>query len=1090
MLRPLCLALSLGVLVSTVSASENRGYYRHPALWNSTVVFTAEGDLWKVSADGGEAQRLTSHPGMESHAAISPDGSLVAFSGSYEGPTEVYVMPLTGGLPERLTYSGRQATVVGWTPDGEILYSSGEFSTLPQVQLARISPRGGQARPLPLAQASDGVYDADGETLFFTRLRFQGSHTKRYKGGTAQNLWSFARGADEAVPLTTEYPGTSRAPMVWENRLYFVSDRDGTMNLWSSDLEGGDPRQHTRQVGWDVKSPSLSRGKIVFQTGPDLFLHDLNSEQSRKLEITLASDFDQRREIWVEEPMDYLTAVHLSPDGDRVVLTARGQVFVAPVSAGRRVEASRNDGVRYRSARFLDEKRLMALSDESGEVEWWELDSRGLDPHRQVTDGGTTLRFDGVPSPDGRWIAFHEKDNELWIAEVESGETRRVAVSPYFTIDSFSWSPDSRWLAYALPQANLLTRIELYGVEEGKTLAVTSDRFESTSPAWSPDGRWLYFLSNRNLVSLSRNPWGSYQPQPYLDRKTLIYQVALRRAERSPFAAPTELHPAKNKEKEKEKGDKGSKEEGKKAPKVTVEAEGLAERLWEVPVPAGNYSSLAVTEDALFLLSSETSVEGRQSLVALPIEWKEPKLKTIVGELEGFELSADRRKLLVRNKAGLFVFDAKPKAPEKLAGKKVDLSGWTFRLDPRQEWRQMFVDAWRLMRDYFYDPGMHGVDWAGVRDKYLPLVERVSDRAELSEIFGEMVGELSALHHFVRGGDLRKGSLSISPSSLGAEFERDEAAGGFRITRLFDGDPDLPAERSPLSRPGVEARVGDVITAVNGAPVLSEPSFGRLLRHQAGRQVLLDVVPAGGGEVRRVIVEPLRPEAAAELRYDVWEHERRLQVEETAEGRIGYVHLRAMSGSNYSEWARHFFPVFNRQGLIIDVRNNRGGNIDSWILGSLLRRAWMWWQPRAGIPYSNMQFAFGGHMVVLANELTASDGEAFAEGFRRLGLGKVIGTRTWGGEIWLTSSNRLVDGGIASAAEFGVYGPEGEWLIEGHGVEPDQVVDNLPHATFRGEDAQLEAAITHLEELIRRDPPKVPAAPPYPDKSFPGAVTP
>lgn len=1087
MLRPLCLALSLGALVSNLSASENRGYYRFPALWDSTLVFTAEGDLWKVSARGGEAQRLTSHPGMESHAAISPDGTRVAFSGSYEGPTEVYVMPLTGGLPERLTYSGDRATVVGWTPDGEILYSSRDFSTLPQTQLARISPQGGQPRVLPLAQASDGAYDADGETLFFTRLRFQGSHTKRYRGGTAQNLWRFTEGAGEAAPLTSEYPGTSRAPMLWEDRLYFVSDRDGTMNLWSAALDGGDPRQLTRQVGWDVKSPSLSAGRIVYQTGPDLFLFDLASGEGRRLDITLASDFDQRRETWVEEPMDYLTAAHLSPEGDRVVLTARGQVFVVPVGPGRRVEASRNDGVRYRSARFLDDERLVALSDESGEVEWWSLDSRGLDPQRQITEGGTTLRFDGLPSPDGRWIAFHEKDNELWIAEVETGEMRRVAVSPYFTIESFSWSPDSRWLAYALPQTNHLARIEIYGIERGETLAVTSDRFESTSPAWSPDGRWLYFLSNRNLVSLTRHPWGSYQPQPYLDRKTLVYKVALRGGERSPFLPPTELHPAK----EKDKAEKGAKEDGKKAPELVIEAEGLAQRLWEVPVPAGNYQRLEVSEEALFLLATETTVEARLSLQALPIEWKEPKLKTLVGELESFELSADRRKLLVRTRKGIFVFDAKPKPPEKMAETKVDLSGWAFRLDPQQEWRQMFVDAWRLMRDYFYDPGMHGVDWTGVRNKYLPMVARVSDRAELGDLFGEMVGELSALHHFVRGGDLREGDLEISPSSLGAELERDEATGGFRITRLYDGDPDLPVERSPLSQPGVEARVGDVIIAVNGIPARSELSLGRLLRHQAGRQVLLDLAPAGGdGETRKVIVEPLRPEAAAELRYDVWEHERRLRVEEAAEGRIGYVHLRAMSSRNYSEWARHFFPVFNRQGLIIDVRNNRGGNIDSWILGTLLRRAWMWWQPRAGIPYSNMQFAFGGHMVVLTNESTASDGEAFAEGFRRLGLGEVIGTRTWGGEIWLTSSNRLVDGGIATAAEFGVYGPEGEWLIEGHGVEPDLVVDNLPHATFRGEDAQLDAAIEFLEERIRRDPPEIPEAPPYPDKSFPGAVTP
>lgn len=1089
MLRALCPALMLGALTLPLVASENQGYYRFPSLSGSTVVFTAEGDLWKVSAGGGDAQRLTSHPGMESHPAISPDGTRVAFSGRYEGQAEVYVMPLEGGLPERLTYSGSNANVVRWTPDGNILFTTREFSTLPQVQLAQISPEGGRAEVLPLAQASDGVFSEDSEILFFTRLRFQGSHTKRYRGGTAQNLWSFSRGAQEAEPLTADYAGTSRSPMVWQDRLFFVSDRDGTMNIWSSAFDGSDLHQHTRRVGSDVKNPSLDQGRIVYQSGPDLHLLDLSSGASRRLDINLASDFDQRREKWIEEPMDYLTAAHLSPKGDRVALTARGQVFVVPVGEGRRVEASRHDGVRYRNARFKSEDQLLALSDESGEVEWWELDSRGIEKRRQVTRGGTVLRFDGVPSPDGRWLAFSEKNNELWIAEVANGESTRIVVSPYFSIDSFSWSPDSRWLAYALPQPNLLTRIELYGIDEGQHLVVTSDRFESSSPAWSPDGRWLYFLSNRNLVSLTRHPWGSYQPQPFLDHKTLVFQVALRRGERSPFAPPTELHPAKAKSKE-EKSSKSTEDEKKEIPEVLIEAEGLVGRLWEVPVPAGNYSQLSVTKEALFLVSTASTLEATESLLAFPIDRDKAKLQTLIDDLLHYELSSDGEKLLAHTKKGLFVFDATTKAPEELADTKVDLDGWTFRLDPRQEWRQMFVDAWRLMRDYFYDPGMHGVDWAGVRDKYLPSVERVTDRSELSDLFGEMVGELSALHHFVSGGDHRGDDPTIFPASLGAELELDEPSGGFRVIRIFDGDPDLPEERSPLSRPGVGVGEGDLITAVNGIPSTAERSFGRLLRQQAGRQVLLEVVPAGGGDPRRVIVEPLQPGEASELRYDVWEHERRLRVEEAADGRIGYVHLRAMTGSNYSEWARHYFPVFHRQGLIIDVRNNRGGNIDSWILGSLLRRPWMWWQPRAGIPYSNMQFAFGGYMVVLTNEYTASDGEAFAEGFRRLGLGKVIGTRTWGGEIWLTSSNRLVDGGIASAAEFGVYGPEGEWLIEGHGVEPDLVVDNLPHATFQGRDAQLEAAVAHLEELIRRQPPAVPPAPPYPDKSFSGVVDP
>jgi tricorn protease len=394
----------------------------------------------------------------------------------------------------------------------------------------------------------------------------------------------------------------------------------------------------------------------------------------------------------------------------------------------------------------------------------------------------------------------------------------------------------------------------------------------------------------------------------------------------------------------------------------------------------------------------------------------------------------------------------------------------------------MFTEAWRLERDYFYDRNMHGLDWPAMRRKYEPLVDRVTDRSELSDILAQMVSELSALHIFVRGGDLRKGGDQVEPASLGARLVRDEAQGGYRVEHVYRSDPDRPERFAPIARPGSEVREGEIVLSINGVPTLSLPEAATLLRSQADRQVLLRV-RAPGREPRDVVVTPISMQREADLRYDEWEYTRRLEVEKRGAGRVGYVHLRAMGGENIAEWAREFYPVFDREGLVIDVRHNRGGNIDSWILEKLLRKAWFYWQPRVGKPYWNMQYAFRGHVVVLVNEYTASDGEAFAEGFRRLGLGKVIGTRTWGGEIWLSSSNFLVDRGIATAAETGVYGPEGEWLIEGHGVDPDVVVDNLPRATFDGRDAQLEAAIDHVLGLIRSQPVPVPPAPRHPDKT-------
>jgi tricorn protease len=1076
------------------------GYYRFPALSGDTIVFTAEGDLWRVAVTGGVAQRLTTHAAQEVRPAISPDGLTLAYSASYEGPTEIYTLPLAGGVPERRTWDGGAALVVGWTPAGDVLYATRRYSGLPDMQLYRLETGTGQNLPVPLAQASDGTYDTSGRWLFFTRLPFQGSHTRRYKGGTAQQIWKFS-GNEEAVPLTRDYAGTSKSPMFWNGRVYFVSDRDGTMNIWSMTDAGRDLRQHTRHTDYEVQSPSLSRGRIAYQHGASLRLLDLERGTDALIPISLVSDFDQVRERWVKNGVEWITAAHLSPSGDRVALTARGQVFVAPALQGRLAEVTRNKKARYRNARFMpDGGTLVALSDETDEVEFWRLPADGLGTATQLTTDGKVLRWDGVPSPDGGFIAHHDKDRQLWVLDVNTRSQKKVAAATDGDFDDLRWSPDGKWLAYTAPEPNQMTRLFLYEVGPGRIVPVTTDRYDSFSPTWSPDGKWLYFLSDRHFESSVPSPWGSRQPEPFFDKQTKILHVALKRGERSPFDPDDELAPKKTEPKEKgdAKGDDKAPKPGEtekpatekpsasgsaaSRPTVVVDAEGLEARILEVPVAPGNYSDLDTDGKRLYVVTREAGPGGKRALKTVAIDNKKADPDTFLDDIRSYELSLDGKKLLLRKNQDFFVVDAGAKAPSELVKSQVPLKDWMFRLDPREEWRQMFVEAWRLERDYFYDRGMHGVDWPAVRAKYLPLVDRVTDRDELSDLLAQMVSELSALHIFVYGGDLRDGQDEVEPASLGGRLTRDTTAGGYRVSHIYQSDPDIPAERSPLARPNVEVRVGDVIEQVNGVATLSAPDISALLRGQAGKQVRLRVKPAAGGTPRDVVVVPIRLSQDADLRYDEWEYTRRLSVEKASDRQLGYVHLRAMGAGNMSEWQREFYPVFNREGLIIDVRHNRGGNIDSWLLARLLRRAWFYWQPRVGHPYWNMQYAFRGHIVVLCDEFTASDGEAFAEGFRRLGLGKIIGTRTWGGEIWLSSSNLLVDRGIATSAEFGVYGPEGEWLIEGHGVEPDIVVDNPPHATFKGQDAQLDAAIKHLQELIKTKPVPVPPAPPYPVK--------
>ncbi len=1146
MFQTMCGVLATSALIHTATAQPQAplGYYRQPAIHADTIVFVAEGDLWKVPATGGVASRLTSNVGGEATPKISPDGTLVAFTAAYEGPTEVYVMPLSGGRPTRLTFDSERAAVVGWdAPEKDqqrVLASTNRFATLPATQLTAIDPATGRRDLIPLAQASDGCFD-DRRRLYFTRLAFQGSQTKRYQGGTAQNIWRWDGEGKEAVPLTPDYAGTSATPMWWQGRVYFISDRSGMMEVWSFDPEGKNLKRHTFHdragnpptVGFDVKGPSLHAGRIVYQLGADLWLYDIAKDTDARLDIRLDTDFDQTRENWVKKPMDFLSAAHPSPDGDRVVLTARGQVFVAPRGQGRLAEVTRKDGVRYRSARFMpDGKSLIALSDESGEVEFWKLPANGLGAPTQITRSGAVLRWDGRPSPDGKWLVHHDKNQLLWLLNLDTGEDRQIDENKWDDFTNVEWSPDSRWFTYITHADNLNRVVRLYNVETGSRTPVTTDRFDSFDSAWSPDGKWLYLLSDRNLRSVVGSPWGHMAPEPFFDKKTKVYQVALRKGVRSPFQPADELQSStaekKEKQKEEDKKDdqksdpaKDDAQSNKDKPKlpskpepkpVQIDLDGLAGRLIELPVPAGRYSRLSATDKRIYLLEDDR--DGPGNLLWFDVANKDVELKTLVKDATSYELTRDNKSILIRRRDALHMIDASAAANATLDDKtSIKLSGWTFPISPREEWRQMFREAWRLERDYFYDTKMHGLDWQAMLDRYMPLVDRVASREELSDLIAQMVGELSTLHIFVRGGDLRQPADQITPATLGALTTRDDAAGGYRVERIFRADPDMPERRSPLLAHAVDMQEGDVILEVNGRKALDAPDLSMLLRNQAGKQVLLKVKPvrpepapeppaAEEGETpepvqaaedegtRLVIVVPITPSSEQDLRYHDWQHTRRMMVEDQGKGDLGYLHLRAMGTENIAEFARGYYPVFNRKGLIIDVRNNRGGNIDSWILSRLLRKAWFYWQPRVGEPYWNMQYAFRGHVVVLCNESTASDGEAFAEGIKRLNIGKVIGTRTWGGEVWLSSSNFLVDGGIATAAEVGVFGPEGQWLIEGHGVDPDIVVDNLPHETFKGRDAQLEAAIKYLQDKIKAEPIEAPKAPPHPNKAWAPAPEP
>lgn len=1077
------------LLLTSGAALATPGYYREPAIHGDTIVFVAEGDLWRVSAQGGRAQRLTTHPAAESQPVISPDGRKVAFVASYDGAPDVYLMPLAGGEPRRLTFDGSRAWLSGFSPRGEVVYAS-EYLIGPGMSraLRSVDPASGAIRDLPLADARELVFDGDGDNAWFTRfgLAVSGDHARGYRGGAMAQLWRWdPAGEAEATRLAADWNANLGQPMAWQGRLYVASDADGIANLWTLDSDGGDRRQLTAHRDFEVRGARQHGGRIVYQLGADLRLLDVASGSDRALDISLDSDFLQRRERFLGEPLKYLTSVHVDSRGERAALTGRGEAILARSGALRRVALAAPEHARLREAvPAADGQSVFAITDVDGGSEIRQYPADGSPATRRLPADTGTYLWRLWPSPDGRWLAYADKRARLSLLDLKGGKSRIIDESPFGDDDAYgnlTWSADGHYLAWSRPDsARQMPQLLLAAAASGRKAVLTSDRYESFDPAFSPDGRWLYFLSNRRFAATPGAPWGDRNMGPLLDKRTQVYALALQEGLRFPFQPLDELAPEPPAPgKDDKKGDQ---------PLPPVEFDGLAARLFEVDLEPGNYDHLAAHGERLYLLAREAGAWNKAELRTVPIKPGKARAETFMKDVRAFQLAANGKRLLVvaAGKDGMpgdvLLFDATTRAPSNTSEAKVNLGDWKLRIDPAAEWRQMFDDAWRMHRQFSFDPAMRGLDWDAVRARHLPLLARVNDRLELDDLLGQMTAALGILHSQVRGGDLRRDPAAAAPALLGARLAA--ADGGVRVEHILRTDPELPNERAPLARPGVDMVDGDLITAVNGRPVATPADVARALRTLADQQVLLDVRHAG--QARRVVVRPVTPEREAQLRYADWTRGNLARVEAAGSGRLGYLHLYAMGPNDIASFAREFYAQYDRDGLIIDVRRNRGGNIDSWIIEKLLRRAWAFWQPPHGAPATNMQQAFRGHLVVLADEFTYSDGETFTAGVKALQLGPVIGARTAGAGVWLSDRNRLADNGLARVAETGQFDARGRWLIEGRGVSPDMPVENLPVATARGRDAQLEAAIGYLQQRLEESPVPPLRAQPIPPVGVPG----
>lgn len=1077
-------------LISFSFALEEARVLRFPAIYKDQIVFTYAGDLYTVSASGGIARKLTSHIGYECFARFSPDGKFIAFTGEYDGNREVYLIPSEGGIPKRLTYTpvltrddisdrmGPNNIVMGWTPDGEkIIFRSRmrEWNDF-NGQLYTISKNGGLPEQLPLPRGGFCSFSPDGKKLAYNRIFREFRTWKRYRGGMADDVWIYDFQTKKIENITNN-PALDIIPMWSGDKIYFLSDRDenARMNLYVYEISTKKIRKLTNFDDYDIKFPSLGPDAIVFEKGGFLYKFDLKTEKVSKITIYIADDQITGREeiVKVSDKINYFD---ISPDGKRALFGARGEIFTVPAKHGNTRNLTNSSGIHERDPNWSpDGKWIAFISDRTGRDEIYIMPQDGSKEPIQITKNADTYKYDIVWSPDSKKIMWSDRNFRLNYVDIDSKEVVEVAKGTTWEIRSYTWSPDSNWIAYAKPEVEGMTKIYLYSLKDKRTYEVTDGWYNSTSPHFSSDGKYLFFVSDRDFNPVySRTEFN----HAYLSMSR-IYLVTLSAEEKSPFEPksdeveisekPKSLTPEKQEVKKEE-----AKKETEKTKAIKVDPEGIKDRIVGLPIEVANYWNLYSVGEKLYYMKRG---DRDQRAVLKFYDLKKLEEKEL-GSINSFVISADGKKMLVSQERTFAIIDL-PTAPIKIE-EKLDLSNMEMKLDRKAEWAQIFEECWRQMKDFFYDPNLHGVDWEKVKKQYEPLAKAVNHRADLTYVIGEMIGELNAGHTYVGGGDLPQ-VKRVNVGMLGAQLEKDKETGYYRIKKILKGQNWDKSLRSPLTELGVNVKEGDWIIAVNGESTKEMANIYESLVNTAGKQVTLKVnsKPSETG-ARDVVVIPIENEN--NLYYYNWVQKNIERVDKATNGKVGYIHIPDMGVRGLNEFVKHFYPQLRKKALIIDVRGNGGGNVSPMIIERLAREVAMVDIARGSIPQPDPSALLMGPKVCLIDEFSASDGDIFPYRFRKYGLGKLIGKRTWGGVIGIRGTLPLTDGGYLNKPEFATYGLEGKWIIEGHGVEPDIFVDNDPAKEFEGIDQQLEKAIEVILEELKTKEQKLPPVPPYPKK--------